>query len=563
MMDHMRVIGTPSKGNERVFNQDFDKLDVDFEEPGFEENDDIEKMLRDEAKQSDFDLIETDIRHLMTHDGSGNNSLQNSDSSLQKLVQNMPGILEDRPQANPELSGVNTLLQQSQSAPQIQMNMRSMNNQMNAMGNQINAQMNLKVLDQMSSLNNQINPMNNQMNQHLNNQMNQALISQISNQMNNQNSMDISMNSINSQMNTQNGQTDPLLGTIANKQGGPMMEQRQRIQNQSGPLVGSLNLAMSQNEMSTMDLEKEKMKLLSKLNEIQKRQQQNGNMSQPRSMGNLMTQQNNNMFMQQKNLMTAMNPNNNFSQQKPVTSNTSLSGVGRGMVPVGGVGGIGGGNSRETPLSAFLRAGRKSQHSVTAAKPNLNVTAQGALAQNVAGNIKTASIFSDLSTELDAISARTNMMASNPFLKTQNSQLLISMDKSTASQKLVNQLQDGATRNMGARGNPSFVNEAPLKSNHYRTTGIKHASETHLMRKAGLAKSKGKPTSLSRENQLFSLTKKKTNSRNNLSKEDSLSLLLPTKRRPSSASKHKLTSSRSQGNIILDGSNNSTTNAMW
>ena len=53
-MDHMRVIGTPSKGNERVFNQDFDKLDVDFEEPGFEENDDIEKMLRDEAKQSDF-----------------------------------------------------------------------------------------------------------------------------------------------------------------------------------------------------------------------------------------------------------------------------------------------------------------------------------------------------------------------------------------------------------------------------------------------------------------------------------------------------------------------------
>ena len=589
MMDQLKMPNEVGDGNDNVFSQDFDKLDLDFDGSGL----DMEEILGVEAKDGGFDL-DGDLNKLMAQDGSGPLPLlEQSDSSLQKLVSNMPGILEDTPQTNEQLGGLHMMQQQQQ-----KVNMRAMNNQMNQhmnMQQAINQQLDTSMGSQMSTqMANQMNNMN-LGGQQMNNQMNNMIGAQI--QVNNQR-MD---NSMNSQISGMTQQTDPLLGNLKNS--GSMQRQQQQHRNnqqssgvpdalqlmvdqamQGGPSAGGVMPAMSENEMRTVDLEQEKMKLLSRLQEINKRQQ--GDMNQAQSMNDMSMlmaqqrqqqqqqhqQQQNSMFMQQKNnMMGGMPQSNNFYQQQqpkkqPLT--TSTTSVGGGVASVGGVSG----GKGETPLSAFLRGSRKSQQPPPVAKP---APPQSALNKNIAGAPKAASIFAQMgqmSSELDAIQAQSNMM-NNKGLG--NPQFRTAMDASSASQEMVRKIQmmrgqaGGMGRNPGSRGNASFGADGSRKTTNYRTSGIlpKHASETHLMRKAGLAKSKSKPGSLSRENQLYSLMKR-TSSKNSMSRDDSLSQLFPIKRRPSSASKHKLGYSRSQGNIVMDGSSGSRhsgggANARW
>jgi hypothetical protein len=197
---------------------------------------------------------------------------------------------------------------------------------------------------------------------------------------------------------------------------------------------------------------------------------------------------------------------------------------------------------------------------------------------------KAASIFSETPMDLEAMNSQSELMSSKSFLQKTNSrgQLLASMDRSTASQEMVknisarNMLREGLSRQGSGRSvtggtkNATWGTDGTRKPS-YRTSGIlpKHASENHLMRQGSLSKSKNKIGSASRENSLYNLMKRNS-SKNLLQRQESLSQLLPIKRRSAGVSKHKLGTSRSVPHLMVSNSNKggaSTNeyekNAMW
>lgn len=288
------------------------------------------------------------------------------------------------------------------------------------------------------------------------------------------------------------------------------------------------------NQPAIIDLEQEKLRLLSRLNEINHRQHMTSTTADSFLSSGAMSQMSAQLMRQQQH------------QQEP---------------PKAAVASIGTMNhAGETPLTSFLRKNQKTQPMAATTARVASVNLPGA-----------ASIF-----------AESPMSFDNPLLRgshTKQNTLFGAMDRTTASQEMVRKL---SARSLLARsdsgqnirggfapqemhgGNQTWGdstgNQRPTMS--FKTSGIlpRHASDNHVLRagtKGSLIRSRSKNTSLSRENLLY--MKKTTNS------EDSLGSLLPVKR--AGGTKHKVGISRSTPRLNISGPHSghggSQMNAMW
>ncbi len=277
-----------------------------------------------------------------------------------------------------------------------------------------------------------------------------------------------------------------------------------------------------------LDLEQEKFKLLSRLNEINQRQHMTNTVSSLMSSGN-MPQRGNSMA----------------SQTKPA-----------GIASVGDMRSAG-----ETPLTSFLRKNQKAQPA--AAAGTNTVSMNNPLIPNA------ASVFTGSSMQLN------NRLVGHSG---NQNPLFGAMDRTTMSQEMVRKL---SARSILARSDsgqllPGGIHaqeyndrnaawgDDPLSAKGFKSSGIlpRHASDNHLLRassKSGMIRSRSKNTSLSRENLLYM----KRSSRNN--SEDSLGSLLPVKR--SGGAKYKVGHSRSTPRLMMNGhqggQSGSQMNAMW
>jgi hypothetical protein len=195
------------------------------------------------------------------------------------------------------------------------------------------------------------------------------------------------------------------------------------------------------------------------------------------------------------------------------------------------------------------------------------------LSRNVAGAPMTASVFSRMPMDLEAITSQSELQASNSFLDQNdlNGLLVATTDRSKVSQEMVRKLsaRNLSRQNSGRQpsrtvGNATWGAE-PSRNGAFRTSGIlpKNASESHLLRTGGLILSKSRPGSLSRENNLYNLMKKNS-SKNLIRRDDSQGSLLASKRRV--GSKHKLTLSRSVPALIANNGGfmpHGSQNAVW
>jgi hypothetical protein len=363
---------------------------------------------------------------------------------------------------------------------------------------------------------------------------------------------------------------DPLLGNLR-RDAVPLSDSIQMIvdqgfQNGAHGHNGMLPPMGQNNHVSVADLNFEKQKLLDRLQEINMREEHTSNDFQQQM-------HTSNGFQQQQ--QQQMRPNNGFVFQRnehipqaaPSSNNVFLQEPTPFAPPVASVGGLGGGG--ETPLQSFLRAGRKSQNPAgQPSRPTVSL-----LSQNVAGAPKAASVFSQLPSDLEAITSQSELQASNSFLDQGDSKtpLFASMDRSIMSQEMVRKMssrslarQNSGRKVSGTVGNASWGID-PSRKSGFRTSGIlsKHASESHLVRKGGLALSKSKTGSISRENALYSLMKRNS-SKNLLRREDSQGSLLASKRR--GGSKHKLSLSSSVPALMANNLGSvpqGSRNAMW
>ena len=276
-------------------------------------------------------------------------------------------------------------------------------------------------------------------------------------------------------------------------------------------------------QMGSVDLEQEKLKLLSRLNEINQRQ----NLSQ--SVGG---NQGGNQFANPSPAMQSVRQ----QQNRPVASVAGM------------------GSSGETPLTSFLRKTQKAEPSSGAAAAGRSM-----LSANVPGAPRAASIFNESPANFD--NPLLGGAGINPELARKLSARSL-MARAGSGQHL----RGGVQASSGGSGNATWGN-GPNTTGSFKTSGIlpKHASDNHLLRAGrggGLVKSRSRQGNISREN----LRYLKSVARN--TSEDSLGHLLPVKRRPqSTGAKHKLGLSRSNpfltsGNASGYGSS-SNMNAMW
>ena len=291
------------------------------------------------------------------------------------------------------------------------------------------------------------------------------------------------------------------------------------------------NTVQGMNQMSGLDLEQEKMKLLGRLNEINQRK--NNNVSSDMGMGR---QFNNagNPFLQSAGMSQMQNMLR--QQQKPATVSS-----------VGGMSGTG-----ETSLTSFLRKNQKSQPSTMAASAGRNM-----LASNVSGAPKVASIFIESPVEF-----HNSLLNGN---RNQN-RLFGAMDRKTASQNtMVRKLSArgpmarsdsgahmrGGGYSQGFNSGNATWGDGPSASS-FKTSGIlpRHVSENHLSRASkggGLVRSRSKAGSMSRENLMYMKRVPRNTS------EESLGSLLPVKRRSGApVSKHKMAISRSVPHLVAN-----------
>jgi hypothetical protein len=295
--------------------------------------------------------------------------------------------------------------------------------------------------------------------------------------------------------------------------------------NDAGGGMDSAKLSQLQ-QMGSADLEREKMKLLSRLQEINSRQQ---------APAMMMMQQQQQQQQQQQN-------------QRPAGLVASNSGV-ASIIGTGGGAAVGGGTTGETPLQSFLRSKNKGGvASVATAMPSK----ASMLSQNIPGAPAAASIFTAAPMDFRG------SPSSNPFLRPAaagtGNPLLASMSKSSSSQNMIRQTLSG--RNLRASGvslsgrsDPKLMDmlrsdvgggagggggggqnatwgssgmSSGAGRSAYTSSGIlpKHASDGHLLGagnvSASLAKQKNRIGSISRENSLYNLMKNKQGSHKNL-----------------------------------------------
>lgn len=314
------------------------------------------------------------------------------------------------------------------------------------------------------------------------------------------------------------------------------------------------NVPVNDGRMGGIDLEQEKMKLLSRLSEISERQQMPNHVQQQQQRQQAPQIGGGNMFLQNNNMMQR--------QQQRLSQPAAPAGV----ASLGGMT-----TSGETPLTSFLRRGQKKQPTSAAA-----ATGRSMLSMNVAGAPKAASIFTESPMDFD-----------NPLLKQKTPQQLHgAMDRTQLTQDMVRQMS--ASRLMGRTDSTKHIVSGGLvrqASNHgnagwgednrtayAKSSGIlpRNASDNHLLTGAKASPFRNRSTlgSLSRENLLYSQMRK-TSSKNQLQRDDSLGQLPTMKRR---VSKHKLGGSRSVPHMMmyksgsrgsLSGGGGFQKNAMW
>ena len=299
------------------------------------------------------------------------------------------------------------------------------------------------------------------------------------------------------------------------------------------------------NQTGLLDLEQEKLRLLSRLNEINQRQHHNSTTADPFQASGAMSHLSSRVMRQQTQ-----------QQEPPKAAVASIGTMNR---------------AGETPLTSFLRKNQKTQPNAatTATIPSMNhPSASGA-----------ASIF-----------AESPMSFDNPLLRgshTKQNTLFGAMDRTSASQEMVRKLsarsllarsdsgqniRGGFTPNEMRGANQTWGDTTTTQrptTMSFKTSGIlpRHASDNHVLRagtKGTLIRSRSKNTSLSRENLLY--MKKTSQSRNN--SDDSLGSLLPVKR--AGGTKYKVGISRSTPRLTMNGPHSghgghggSQMNAMW
>lgn len=253
-----------------------------------------------------------------------------------------------------------------------------------------------------------------------------------------------------------------------------------------------------QSSTTVEDLEREKLKLLSKLSEINKRQSQineTSNNMMPQGIGGedlnqqqtIMMQQLNNIHVQQtspapQQQQQMMQQMGGMRQQHERPKPSLASAVAEMSVK----------DTGESPLTSFLRQ-------------KGGGGGGGSAVQNSGVRNSSASVFS------------AKPMAEDPFNRGQTPNLSGAMDRSTATHAMIKKLAfktDGtvgrsAGRSAGRSGNATWGADSG-KSQGYRYSGIlpKHASDGHLLRASGLG-SRGSKTSLSKDNLLYGLGRSK------------------------------------------------------
>jgi hypothetical protein len=476
MMDPLGASDFLTDGD--AFNQDFDKIDADFDVSDFNlEQSDIDNILGEEGGGSACNLNDSDFHNLMNTD----ELLQYSaaDGSAQPFVDRlttMPIVEVDQLHADDVVpvdfmrTGENGSMQQPQNKIQA---LNSQDTQPDPIWGSLNS-------GGMGSLNS-----GGMMPQ-------QAVMQQQSMLM---------------QQQTMMQQSAPQDGGVHALQS--MIDQAIEDSSSEDNIMMMHQMGTEPEPVGGVDLEEEKMKLLSRLNEIQQRQ------SHSQTRNNRMPQNTNNMFPQNNNNVSQVhampNISNFFQMQQQQQQQKKNNLTSTGVASIGGMGGDGSGG--ETPLTSFLRGGRKQQLSASR------------FSQKIGGAPKAANIFSEAPMEFD-----------NPLLRTSRSknQLFGAMNRSDVSTEMVKQL---SARNLMARSDSSMKltgggqgssssrnatwGDGPRSGSSFKSSGIlpKHASENHLLRQAkgGLVRSRSKPGFISRENSIYSAMRKNNNSKNQLS----------------------------------------------
>eukprot|EP00980_Cylindrotheca_fusiformis_P005648 scaffold1184_cov132-Cylindrotheca_fusiformis.AAC.69 len=256
-----------------------------------------------------------------------------------------------------------------------------------------------------------------------------------------------------------------------------------------------------QSSATVEELEQEKLKLLSKLNEISKRQSQINETSNvmPQGIGQeemnqqqmmMMHQQLDSIQMQQnrqtpqgnhyqpQQQMTIQQMRGLQQQQQRVSQNPSLASAVAGMSVK---------DTGESPLTSFLR-----QKGASGGMPSV---------QTSGVRSSSASVFNS------------NQISKDTFNRRQAPDLSGAMDRSIATHAMIKKLAfktDTASGRSGGRsGNATWGTDSG-KSQGYRYSGIlpKHASDGHLLRVSGLGM-RGSKTSLSKDNLLYGLGRSK------------------------------------------------------
>jgi len=299
-----------------------------------------------------------------------------------------------------------------------------------------------------------------------------------------------------------------------------------------------------------LDLEREKLKLLTQLNEINQRQH---SLSMPSN-----TASGTQYVASRVPGADYLHPNVPTSQYVPsqVASVGGMSGISDMLrlqqlqQPVSSA--VGGGPA-ETPLTSFLRKNQK-------APPPVASAAASMLSRNVPGAPQAASVFSE-----------TNWMNQNPYLEdggAPNQHLLGAMDRTSVSQNMVRKMsartllaradsgshmRSGVMQRVSGTGNATWGN-APSISTSFQSSSIlpKHMSENNLAKsgvRSGLMKTPSK-NSLSRENLRGFM---RAHSRPS---EDSIGgvNIVPIKRCPSASTKYKVGNSRSVPHLLMQES---------
>jgi hypothetical protein len=513
MMDPLGASNFLTDGD--AFNQDFDKIDADFDASDFNvDQSDIDDLLGEEGEGSAFNLNDSDFQNLMHSDELLlDSAVDGSAQSFVDRLRTMPIVEVDHLHADAVVTVDFMRREENGSMQQPQNNTQALNIQ-DTQPDPLWGSLNSGVMGSLNS----------------GGMMPQQAVMQ-------QHSMLMQQQTMMQQSAPQDRGADALQSMIdqaindSSSEDNMMMHQ---MGAEPEPVGGGV------------DLEEEKMKLLSRLSEIQQRQ------SHSQTRNSRMPQSTNNMFLQNNNTLSQVHamPNiSNFLQMQQQQQQQKNDLTSTGVASIGGMGGESSGG--ETPLTSFLRGGRKQQ------------PAASRLSQKIGGAPRVANIFSEPPMEFD-----------NPLLRSSRSknQLFGAMNRSDVSTEMVKQL---SARSLMARSDSSMKltgggqggsssnrnatwGDGPRSGSSFKSSGIlpKHASENHLLRQAkgGLVRSRSKPGFISRENSIYS-NMKKNNSRNQLSSEDTLGELLPRKRRSQGVgAKHKLGKSRSVPHTMMNNS---------